>query len=274
MKTINARRKATLSLTAGMALSMLAGCQQGEGEAPTAVTDAEAATVGTAVVAATPLFAPPGEIHVPASAVPVQSLPQEPTVAAIAFEQLITPGISAEQWEQAHERLVNLGTAAADVLKAGLRSNNPLAREGAASILALNAEAAQSCVQELTACLDDRSGFIRANAASALAFVPGEEGKAVPVFLQLLLDADPQLRRMAAMNLGAVPTIPPAQLPALAAALNDSDPEVVRPLVELCGRLGPTARTALPRLQQIAFEQTDAALQSAAQQAVQLIQQE
>lgn len=202
----------------------------------------------------------------------VKPEPVPRTPAETAFQRLMRPGASADDWDAAHETLVSLGAEAAPVLRQGLQSSNPLAREWSAAILTLNSQAGALAIGELKACLSDRAGYVRANAAAALMFQPGQESLTAPVLVELMTSPDANLRRMAAVNLGNLPTLPPTLIADVASALNDGDAEVMRPLVDLLGRSGASARLALPRLQQIAFEQSDTSLQSAAQQAVQRIE--
>jgi hypothetical protein len=281
-----------LSLLLTVASIGLSGCSQdspalAESFDPVAESPVEPVSVPVPMVQRTPrpplltADAPPGtaipsfEPQPPPPQTPTPAPPAPPSPIEIAFQTLLRPGVSTDEWETAHQALIGYGVAAVPVLRDGLNSTNPLAREWAASLLALNTDAAKLATKELTECLTDPSGYVRANAAAALAFVPGNEEVAAPVFVELISSPDPQLRRLAAMNLGTLPTLSPAQVRQVSTALGDSDPEVVRPIVDLLGRIGPSAKPALPKLQQIAFEQTvDESLQSAAQQAVQLIQAE
>lgn len=195
----------------------------------------------------------------------------ESSRAEAAFRRLTASDVSVEEWEAAYQELEGLGAAAATVLQRGLRSSNGLIREWSASILAANWEAAAQSVPELIACLDSPNAGLRANAAAALALVPGQESRAVPVLLELARSSDVSLRRMAAVNLQNLGSATAAHLDDLQPLLEDDDPEVVRAVMELLGRLGRSAGSALPRLRQIAFESKDEQLQAAARQAIQLI---
>jgi hypothetical protein len=203
-------------------------------------------------------------------AVPVGPSPQSRAKAAL--RTLTNKGVEAADWEAAHQELVDLGLDAAEVLRAALAGSDPLAREWSASILALNVEAAIAARDELKACLNDDSGYVRANAAAALTMVPDEADHVLPVLVELARSTDPDLRRMAAVNLGNFGAEAAPQLELLTPLLDSADPEVQRPVVELLGRLGTAARPTLPRLQQIAFEPMEGELRSAARQAVQQIE--
>lgn len=220
------------------------------------------------------LTVPPAPVNPPPAPAASTAAPDPTARAADALQRLITPGIASAEWEAAHQELIDLGTGAAETLRQALVSDNPLAREWSASILALNVDAATAARAELAACLTDESGFVQANAAAALALVPGEAARVLPILVQLAQSPDAELRRMAAVNLSNLGDDAAAHVHLLTPLLSATDPEVVRPVVDLCGRLGAAARPALPRLQQIAFEPQDGALQSAAQLAVQQIEAE
>lgn len=255
-----------------------AGCGTGTSDAPVseaAATTSSPTSSGSDAPAETSASAPASGV-IPASAIaPADESPPQPmgpTRAEQAFTRLLGMGITVEQWEAAHQELIDLGADAADVLRQGLRSRDAMAREWAASILALNVEAAPLVAEELTACLTDGSGYVRANAAAALALVPDRQSAAIPVFLDLLQSADAELRRMAAVNLSQIGAPAADHLDRLTAALDDADPEIVRPLVELLGQLGAAARPALPRLQQMASASEDSSLKAAAARAVEQIE--
>ena len=254
---------------------LCAGCGAAPGDRPEPGTAGAAPSAGASVNdAATSAGATddPALGVVPASAIAPANesrpSPVGPTRAEQAFTRLLGMGITVEQWEAAHQELIDLGADAADVLRQGLQSRDAMAREWAASILALNVEAAPLAAEELTACLTDGSGFVRANAAAALALVPDRQSAAIPVFFDLLQSTDSELRRMAAVNLSQIGAPVADHLERLTPFLDDPDPEIVRPLVELLGQLGAAATPALPRLQQMASMPGDSPLKSAAAQAV------
>ena len=72
---------------------------------------------------------------------------------------------------------------------------------------------------------------------------------------RLLASDDPQLRQMAVTNLSNFGAEAAPFVPQLADVLDDGASDVVVPVVELLGRIGPAAEAAVPRLQQIAFEE-------------------
>lgn len=198
--------------------------------------------------------------------------PDDGTQARAAMSRLLAQGISVDEWEAAHQELVDLGPAAADALREALTSADPVAREWSASILALNVEAALVAKSELMDCLDDESGFLRANAAAALLLVPGTDAEVLPVLLDLTRSTDADLKRLAVLNLANLNEQVVPHLDQLTPLLSDADPEVVRPIVDLLGRLGPAAKGALPQLQQIEFEAGRDDLRTAVEQAVQQIE--
>jgi hypothetical protein len=248
----------------GLAL-VSTGCSQ-ESAAPRPIAAAPRQAEPESTPVPQPLAVPVADPAPVAPAAPATPPAQE------AFSQLVKPGIGVEEWEAAHQKLIDLGAESADVLRWNLSSEDPMAREWAASILALNVDAARTSAEELKQALSDGSGFVRANAAAALALVPGEEDRALEVFFELLQSDDPQLRRMSAMNLSAMPDQIGDHIERLTDALEDTDPEVVQSLVTLLGQIGPAAKPALPKLQQIAARETDPACKSNVEQAVQRIE--
>lgn len=191
--------------------------------------------------------------------------------ARAAFRVLVTPGTDSKAWEAAQQQLVALGPSAVPVLLAGLKSENAVARETAATVCALTGAEDVRIQTALVQCLSDEVSFVRANAAAALAQVPEYQPQVMSTLTDLLADSDPQLRRMAAANLGSFGAEASAELPKLTAVLTDDDSEVVTPVIQLLGRIGPLAVDAVPQLQKIAFEQ-DGELKQAAEQALLLIQ--
>lgn len=189
--------------------------------------------------------------------------------ARAAFVALMATDTSPEDWEAQHMRIVELGESSVPVLAEKLSSNIPFERETASSLLALLGPLGVDAADAIALAMQDPSGFVRANAAAALAQIPGRGEETIPVFAKLVLADDPQLRRMATTNLATFGPPAPALVANLTEALQGDDIESLLPAVELLGRIGPSARAALPRLQQIAFETTsDPSLRSAAQQAV------
>ncbi len=179
------------------------------------------------------------------------------TVAAeVLFAKLVNPGLSMEDWEQTHTQLLEIGESAVPVLAKGLSSTNNIERETAATTLALLGPFAKGASTELIAALADSSPFVKANAAAALVLIAGQEAVAIPVLVETLHSSDPNLRQMAAMNLNAVGREASPHVAELTRVLmNEQSPEVLVPVVQLLGRIGPGAALAVPKLQQIAFEQ-------------------
>lgn len=197
-----------------------------------------------------------------------------PEHITLAFSKLIVPSNSLEEWEQAQQNFVQLGEQAIPFLRHQLRHGDEIERETAGSLLVLFGEHAQPAIPELTHALAADSPYLRANAAIVLMQFPGERSRAIPIFVKLLQHEDSGVREMAAMNLAVIGDEATPHVDELAAAL-DSSPEAntLLPVVELLGRIGPPARTAVPRLKQITFEQ-EGNVRTAAESAIQRIQAE
>ena len=72
------------------------------------------------------------------------------------------------------------------------------------------------------------------------------------------------------VNLGSFGVEAAPEVEVLASVLDDKDEEVVLPVVQLLGRIGQKAEPAMPKLQQIAFEQ-EGEIRKAAESAIQQI---
>jgi HEAT repeat protein len=209
-------------------------------------------------VVTTPAATPPAGQSTPMPVV-VAAPDERRTQAEQALAALTSPTVTPEEWDTAHNRLVELGPAAVRVLAEALGSAEPLRREVAATVLAGLGPGASGAEQALLAALNDESPFVQANAATALCAIPGHEQHVIPVLTKLLTSDDPQLRQLAATNLGNFGSEAAPFVPQLADALDGGTTDVVLPVVELLGRIGPAAEAAVPKLQQIAFEQEGAA---------------
>lgn len=190
-----------------------------------------------------------------------------------SFEALLTPLDSFEKWEAANQKLLKFGDPAVPLLAQKLREGNDVERELAASTLVLVGPAAKAAIPALRKGLTDEIPFVRANSAVALVQFPEESAVAIPVLVALLEHEDSNLQQLAAMNLSvlgeeASPHV--AQLTKIL-KLKSDDREVVIPVVQLLGRIGPAAGSAIPQLKQIAFEQKGE-VSDAATSAIQLIQ--
>ncbi|WP_437191954.1 HEAT repeat domain-containing protein [Planctomicrobium sp. SH527] len=184
---------------------------------------------------------------------------------------LLRPGTEPENWDAAHAELLTLGTSAVHVLMGKLSSGTDEERELAATALALVGEDASIATDTLRTALKDRSPFVRANAAAALLQWPDHSAEAIPALIHLLNESDPQIRQLSAMNLSALGEEAGPYVADLQRTLTMTNPpEVVTPVVELLGRIGPSAEPAIPVLQKIAFE-SEGDVATAAQQAIQLI---
>lgn len=182
--------------------------------------------------------------------------PARMQAARRAFETLINPGATAEQWDAAHLAIVELGEDALPVVRDELRAGESLRREMAVTVVMLMGDTGAGVADDLLNCLSDASPFVQANAAVALAQVRAHTPQAISTLVGFLESPDPQLRRLAALNLDSFGDEASTHLPALTRALEVSHPpEVLVPVVQLLGRLGPHAQSAVPKLQRIAFEQ-------------------
>ena len=259
-------------IAVAVAATLTFGCSESARTGPDKDGRAEAVSEVAPSAAASEAEADEGSSPVDAAESEAGDESEASDVAArAAFERLTRRGISVEEWESAHAELVQLGPAAASVLRGGLKSSDPLAREWSASILALNAEAATAARTELVAALQDPSGYVQANVAAALTLVPGEEPQVAPVLLKLLASDDEGLRSMALVNLPNVASALAPHVEELLPLLSTSDPEVVRAVIEMLGRLGPEAAAARPRLEELAAEKSQSSLSAAAQTALEQI---
>lgn len=175
---------------------------------------------------------------------------------AADLSRLADPQTLPEDWEAAHNRILEQGRAAVPVLADGLASDKPLVRELAATMLTVIGEGLEAAEPQLRAALRDESAYVRANAATALCQLPDTEDAVIPVLAELLESTDPNLRRIAATNLGNFGPEAAPFVDRLAGSLDDDRPDVLMPVVELLGRIGPPAEAAAPKLRQIVFEQT------------------
>ncbi|QDT32472.1 HEAT repeat domain-containing protein [Thalassoglobus polymorphus] len=191
-----------------------------------------------------------------------------------AFEKLVTPANSIEAWEQAHQAVLDLGEEVVPLLADRLKNGNNIERETAASTLISFGPDAEGAIPELRSALKDPVPFVRANAAITLVQFPKEAPQAVSVLVTLLEHDDPTLQQMAAMNLSVLGEDASSHVDDLTRILDTTEgPELLLPVVELLGRIGPAAETAVPKLKQIAFEQKGE-VGAAANSAIQLIQTE
>ena len=186
------------------------------------------------------------------------------------FDSLLSPSTANDDWDRILEQLLAEGDAAVRVLADRLQTGTDAERELAATTFALLGPQAAPASQTLIAALADPLPFVRANVAATLVQLPDCTADAVPALIQLLHADDPQLRQMAAVNLNAAGMATVSHVESLKQALSQNQSEeVLTPMVELLGRLGKPAESALPELQKIAFEQSGelgAAATSAIQQ--------
>lgn len=202
------------------------------------------------------------------SPTPVQHTPE----VLAAFEALTVPFETVEAWEDALQKLLAQGDSIVPLLAEKLRSPNEVERETAASTLVACGPAAQAAIPALVQALEDPSPFIRVNAAVTLVQFPQQADAAIPQLVKLVEHPDPVVRQMASANLAFLGSEATPHVATLARLLESEDgPDVLLPVVELLGRLGPAAEVAVPKLRQIAFEQSGE-VRNAAQTALQQIQ--
>lgn len=217
----------------------------------------------------TPLLMPVETVS--EKALPAQPLQFNPDIVQ-AFEKLMAPADSFEDWEKAHQALLNFGKDAVPLLAHKLQQGKALERETAASSLVAFGPDAEPAIAALRIALQDDVPFVRANAAVTLVQFPQESQLAIPVLFSFLEHPDPNLQQMAAMNLSALGSDASRHVEELTRILGQTDgPEILLPVVELLGRIGPAAEVAVPKLKQIAFEQTGD-VQNAAKSAIQQIE--
>lgn len=187
---------------------------------------------------------------------PVQVTPTVSPRARELFQSLVSPGVSMDDWNQAHDDLVALGESIVPLLSEKLTGGTEPERELAATTLALLGPHATAAVPALKTALQDDSPFVQANAAASLVQIPEHAADAIPTLTRLLQESDPQLRQLAAVNLNAAGVDVTAQIELLKEILaQEQSPEVLTPVVELVGRIGTAAEPLVPELQKIAFEQ-------------------
>jgi len=186
------------------------------------------------------------------------------------FGRLVSPVPSTESWDEILDQLLK-EERAAKVLGKKLAAGTAPERELAASTLALMGPDALSAEKELTAALQDELPFVRANAAATLVQLPDHAEQAIPTLMQLLFSNDPQLRQLAAVNLNAAGVAMNDHVEQFRQTLQQENSEdVLTPVVELLGRIGRPAESALPELRKIARQQPGE-LGAKANSAIQLI---
>ena len=226
------------------------GC---EGQESTVPTETPAEVAESTVKA---IEAPATESAAAETPVVSQEPSPEEQAAREAFRAMTAEGVSPEEVDAATEKLQELGTAALPVLAEGLKSEESIHREMAATMLALIGSGASSVSDALIAALGDKSDFVRANAATALAQMEGQASHVIPVFGDFLQSEDANLRMMAVMNLGVLdPADAKPLINQLIATLDSDDPTILRPVVELLGKMGPDASDALVAIK--ALDTTD-----------------
>lgn len=189
-----------------------------------------------------------------------------------AFDKIVSPTDSIEEWEKANQILLEFGQDAIPLLADKLKNGDEIERETAASaIVSLGADA-KAAIPELRHALKDTLPFVQVNAAVALIQFPNENEKAIPTLVALLEHSDESVRQMATMNLAILGTEASQHVADLTRVLEKSDgTDHLLPVVELLGRIGPAAENAVPKLKQIAFEQKGE-ISAAANSAIELIQ--
>lgn len=228
----------------------------------TEVTSPESRSVGGAQVenAAPASSAAPARltsVGTPPVLAPVEMQSAEIARGRELFQRLVSPGVSMEDWNQAHDDLVALGESVVPLLAEKLTEGTEPERELAGTTLALLGADAAQAIPALKAALQDSSRFVQANAAACLVQFPEHASDAVPTLVQLLKENDPQLRQLAAVNLNAAGVDVSAQLDLLKEILaQEESPDVLTPIIELVGRIGAAAEPLVPQLQKIAFEQS------------------
>lgn len=187
------------------------------------------------------------------------------------FDSLVSPGSPQEDWDQTLEQLLAEGESATRVLAEKLTSGTNPEREMAATTLALLGPQAAAAAAQLEQALGDSLPFVQANAAATLIQLPEHAQKAIPALTRMLQADDPQLRQLAAVNLNAAQVVLAEHVVPLRQVLQqEQSNDVLTPVVELLGRIGKPAESALPELRKIAGEQSGD-LGAAAQSAIQLI---
>lgn len=174
--------------------------------------------------------------------------------AVAAFDRLVSPNVSAEDWDTAQQALLDLGPEAASVLVSRLSDERPMVRELASTTLVLlGPEVTGPHEAVLVPSLNDESEFVRANVASALMLSSEHSALAVEALVGLLQSTDPGLRQLAAINLRSQPKAASAHLPALVVLLGrEANVDVLIPLIELCGELGQQAESSAGELKRLA----------------------
>ncbi len=207
------------------------------------------------------------------TAAPPESKPVEFQKEIVsAFEKLVSPTDSEQEWEIANQALLGFGQKAIPLLADKLKNGDDIERETAASAIVSLGPDAKEAIPELRNALKDALPFVQVNAAVALIQFPSENEKAIPTLVALLEHTDESVRQMATMNLAVLGTEASQHVADLTRVLEKSEgSDLLLPVVELLGRIGPAAEDAVPKLKQIAFEQKGE-ISAAANSAIQLIQ--
>lgn len=224
------------TLAALVLLVVLPGCRAEEPPPDSAETESAPRTEEKSPVEAAP--------------VPVErTLSAEEQAAQDTFSKMTRDGVSQNELDDAIEKLMAIGAPAVSILADGLRADEPIKREMAATMLASLGRDAAAAREELIAALKDDSAFVRANAATALAQMEGQTAVVLPVFAEFLGGDDDNLRKMMATNL-AVLDATDAQplLGQLTELLQNMDRDVQLAIVAFLGRMGADAQAAVNEL--------------------------
>ncbi|MCA9030373.1 MAG: hypothetical protein KDA66_06160 [Planctomycetaceae bacterium] len=252
-------------LKSASASTLLLVAMTGCSSDPVAVSDAPSASEPVAAEASAEPVATVVQETTAASATVEVAEPLDPAAVA-AFEKLTTPNVSSEEWDAAHQQLIELGEKSAPVLVRGLSSDEPMVREiASSSLVLLGPETFAPHASEMAGALNDPSEFVRANIASALILSDEQADQALTALIQLLDSSDTSLRHIAALNLRTRPQGVVAHLPAISAHLqSEQDANVVVALIELVGDMGTDAGAIAPELRRLAAMSHPEISQSAA----------
>jgi len=181
---------------------------------------------------------------------PIEPEPSPDELAAReAFRAMTAEGVSLEEVDSATQRIQELGPAALPVLVAGLKSEEFIQREMAATMLVLIGADAHEVSDALVEALNDESDSVRANVATALAQMEGQATHVIPVFGEILESEDATLQKMAVMNLDMLdPAAAKPLVGQLITTLDSDDPMILRLVVTFLGKIGPDATPALDKI--------------------------
>jgi len=150
--------------------------------------------------------------------------------------------------------LAGMGEQVVPYLVRALREERSDTRERLLTTLGMMGPAAEQAIPDISALLLDESSNIRVTAAATLVNIDCERRVEAWPTLLAALDGDAFSASMAASTIGYLGADGAAAVPALARLLGNRDREVRLRAISALRNIGPTARAAIPALEEAAKE--------------------